>query len=137
VATPTTRALELAGPGGPAGIPVSVQVTSAGGSRPVIVLAGGARALVPFVERLARAGFATVACDPRSPAELTIVLDAFERGALGVDAASYAVLEWAADGAILVSRVPPGGRGVARLDRVPVPGRGFDAMCAWLVRELR
>jgi hypothetical protein len=115
---------------------VSVQVTSAGGQRPVVVLAGPPGALAPFVERLARAGFATVACDPRSPAELTSVLEALERGALGVDAASYGVLQCAADGSVALSRVRAGERAARPLDGVPVPTVGFEAICAWLLREL-
>jgi hypothetical protein len=137
VATPTTRALELPGPEGPDGGAVSVQVTSAGGWRPVIVLVGEARAFTPFVERLATAGFATVACDPRSTADLTIVLEALERGALGVDAVSYSVLQFAADGSAVLSRVRAGERPAKPLDGVPVSAVGVDAMCRWLLRELR
>lgn len=133
MATPTTRTLELLGP---AGGGVSVQVTSAGGKRPVIVLSGGARALAPFVERLARAGFATVGCDPRSPAELTTVLEALERGGVGVDAASYGVLECAADGAVRLARVRAGARAAGPLELIPVPAGGFEAVCQWLLREL-
>jgi hypothetical protein len=136
VATPTTRALELSGPAGPVGVPVSVQVTSAGGWRPVIVLAGGAPAVAPFVTRLARAGFATVACDPRSPAELTLVLEALERGALGVDVASYGVLECAPDKSVRVSRVHAGARGAEPLHGVAWPQGAFEALCTWLLHEL-
>lgn len=136
MATPTTRALELSGPAGLGGGPVSVQVTSAGGRRPVIVLAGGAPAVAPFVTRLARAGFATVACDPRSPAELTVVLEALERGVLGADAASYGVLECAPDRSVRVSRVHAGARGAEPLQRVTWPAGAFEALCTLLLHEL-
>ena len=117
---------------------MSVQVTSAGGWRPIIVLVGEARAFTPFVERPATAGFATVACDPRSPAELKLLLEALERGDLGVEAdARYALVACRADGTVVLSKVRSGAPGGRRLDRIPVPNLLFDAMSKWLLRELR
>jgi hypothetical protein len=129
----------LPSPADPASAAVSVHVTSAGGWRPVVVLLGEARTLAPFVERLARAAFATVACDPRSPAELTIVLEALERGDLGVDAASYGVLACGADGSIALSQVRTGARAAGRPLRPVRFPRGeacFEALSKWLLREL-
>jgi len=136
VATPTTRSLELPAP---AGATVSVQVTSAGGWRPVVVVSGGPGARAPFVERLVYAGFATVVCDAQSPEELTIVLDALDRGDLGVDAASYIVLECAADGSLALAEVHPGTRAAGRPVR-PIPWLGveswFEEFCKRLHKEL-
>jgi hypothetical protein len=115
---------------------VSVQVTSAGGQRPVVVLSAPPGALAPFVERLARAGFATVACDPRSPAELTIVLAALERGALGVDAAGYGLLTCGADGSIAVSRVRAGACVAGPIVRAGRPDDALEPVCQWLLRTL-
>lgn len=117
-----------------------VRVTSGGGWRPVGVLLGDARTLAPFVERLARAGFATVACDPQSPGELTTLLDALEQGALGVDAASYAVLACGADGSIALSLVRAGARaaGIPLIPvRFPRAETWFEALSTWLLSELR
>jgi hypothetical protein len=115
---------------------VSVQVTSAGGWRPVVVLSGPPRSLAPFVERLARAGFATVACDPRSPDELTTVLEALERGDLGVVAASYGVVECASEDSVRFALVRASARRAGPLPLIHVPADGFNAICQWLLHEL-
>ncbi len=133
MATPTTRALELPGPGdpaGPAGAALSVEVTSAGGARPVVLLSGGPGARAALVERLARAGFATVAFDPRSPAELATVLGALERGVLGVagvagvDAAGYGL------------GVRQGARVAGPVVRAGRPDDALETVCQWLLRTL-
>jgi len=145
VATPTTRALELPGPGGPgdpggpAGAALSVQVTSAGGARPVVLLSGGPGARAALVERLARAGFATVAFDPRSPAELATVLGALERGVLGVagvDAAGYGLVECGTDGSTTVSRVREGARVAGPVVRASRADDALETVCEWLLRTL-
>jgi len=145
VATPTTRALELPGPGdpaGPAGAALSVEVTSAGGARPVVLLSGGPGARAALVERLARAGFATVAFDPRSPAELATVLGALERGVLGVagvagvDAAGYGLVECGTDGSTTVSRVRQGARVAGPVVRAGRPDDALETVCQWLLRTL-
>jgi NAD(P)-dependent dehydrogenase (short-subunit alcohol dehydrogenase family) len=139
VATPTTRALELPGPDGSDGGAVPVQVTSAAGKRPVVVLSGGPGARAAFVQRLARAGFATVACDPRSPAELAVVLAALERGALGVGgtaAAGYRLVECKADGSTTVSRVQDRVRVAGPVLRAGRPDEVLETVSQWLLRTL-
>jgi hypothetical protein len=129
VATPAKRSFHLdAG----AGASVSVEVTSAGGRRPVVVLCG----LLPELgARLARAGFAAVAVDPRAPRDLEIVLEALQRGALDLDA----------DGrcGVLITRTgtervaPPAAGGVPWLVVRDVPDeREVEAIVQWLARHL-
>jgi hypothetical protein len=139
VATPTTRWVDLPGPSGPADAVVSVEVTGAAGERPVVVLSGRPGSRAAFVQRLARAGFATVACDPRSPAELTIVLEALERGALGVagvDATGYRLVECGTDGSTTVSRVREGARVAGPVVRAGRPDEVLETVCQWLLRTL-
>jgi hypothetical protein len=139
VATPTTRVLELPGPAGPAGAAVAVEVTSAAGERPVVVLSGRPGSRAAFIQRLARAGFATVACDPRSPAELAVVLEALQRGALGVggaDARDYRLVECRADGPTTVSRVQEGVRVAGPVVRAGRPDEVLETVSQWLLRTL-
>ncbi len=104
----------------------------------------GARAAWPgaraaLVERLARAGFATVAFDPRSPAELATVLGALERGVLGVagvDAAGYGLVECGTDGSTTVSRVREGARVAGPVVRAGRPDDALETVCQWLLRTL-
>ena len=86
---------------------MSVEVTSAGGGRPVVVL-GGASA--PLVARLARAGFATVAFDAHGSGDWDVVLDALRRGALGLRAERYGLVECANDGSSVLTGVAGGTR---------------------------
>src|SRR2546427_6283749 len=88
MATPSKRSFRLSGA---AGSPVAVEVTSAAGQRPVVVLSG--RPTPGLGERLARAGFAVVSFAPPGAPELEIVLDALGRGVLEVDADSYALID--------------------------------------------
>jgi hypothetical protein len=129
VATPAKRRVDLAADGGAF---VSVEVTSAGGRRPVVVLCGS---LPELGGRLARAGFAAVVFDPRAPRDLEIVLGALQRGALDLDA----------DGrcGVLVTRTAT--ERVAPLAAVGVPWlvvrdvpdeREVDAIVQWLARHL-
>jgi hypothetical protein len=86
---------------------VSVEVTSAGADRPVVVLAGAPAALVA---RLARAGFATVTFDAHRSEHLDVVLDALQRGALGLRAERYGLVVRGDDGSIVLSRAAGGTR---------------------------
>lgn len=87
---------------------MTVAVTSAGGRRPVVVLPG----LAALAQPLARAGFMAVVFEPRrAPAELRAVLDALERGALGVVPPGCAIVTRTPDGALAVTRVAPGAPG--------------------------
>ena len=86
---------------------MSVEVTSAGGDRPVVVLAG---ASAPLVARLARAGFATVAFDAHGSGDWDVVLDALRRGALGLRAERYGLVECANDGSSVLTGVAGGTR---------------------------
>jgi hypothetical protein len=125
VATPAERSFRLTGLTAPAGAPVSVTVTSAGGRRPVVVLCG-----VPpeLAGRLARAGFAVVSFDPW-PDGLDVVLDALGRGVLDLEADDYALVEPRPDGSIAVTR----GSGAARLPGSIVPDA--DALVQWLAKH--
>lgn len=136
MATPTTRLLDVRGPAGAA---VSVELTSAAGERPVVVLSGRPGSRTAFIERLARAGFSTVACDPRSPAELAVVLEALERGALGVagvNAAGYRLVECASDGSTTVSRVREGARVAGPVVRAGRADEVLETVCRWLLGTL-
>ena len=86
---------------------MSVEVTSAGGDRPVVVLAG---ASAPLVARLARAGFATVTFDAHGSGDWDVVLDALQRGALGLRAERYGLVERANDGSNVLTGVAGGTR---------------------------
>ncbi len=112
---------------GPAGTPVAVQVTSGGGRRPVVVLCGS---LPGLAERLTRAGFAAVTFEPETPSGLEIVLDALERGALGVEADRCALVEPRTDGSTAVARVAAGARTPAAI----VPD--VEAIVSWLAKHL-
>jgi hypothetical protein len=106
---------------------VAVDVTSAAGPRPVVVLSGS---LPGLTERLARAGFAVVSFDPPGAAGLEIALDALGRGVLDLDADSYALLEPRVDGSIAVARAAAGAR---------MPGvvlRDDEAAVQWLMKHL-
>jgi hypothetical protein len=120
VATPATRSFHFTDAGG---IPVSVQVTSAGGRRPVVVLAVPS-ARSDLTGRLARAGFAVVSFE--QPDALEDVLDAVARGVVGLEANSYALVEPRSDGSMAVSRWAGGVSGPA----VVVPG--LDGLVQWL-----
>jgi hypothetical protein len=74
-----TRAVQLERP---TGEPLPIEVTTAAGRRPVVLLNGAPRELSA---RLARAGFAVVAADCRTPDEIGLVLDALKGRALGFD----------------------------------------------------
>jgi len=81
LATPTRQTFRLA--------TVSVEVTSAGGARPVVVLES---ALDTLAGRLARAGFATVTFAAHASGDLDLVLEALRRGALGLRAERYGLV---------------------------------------------
>jgi len=103
VATPAKRSFRLTGT---AGSPVAVEVTSAAGQRPVVVLCGRTRPGLD--ERLARAGFAVVSFDPPGGPGLEVTLDALGRGVLEVDADSYGLIEPREDGSIALARAAAG-----------------------------
>jgi hypothetical protein len=124
LATPAKRSFRLTGA---AGSPVAVEVTSAAGQRPVVVLSGS---LPGLTERLARAGFAVVSFDPPGAAGLEIALDALGRGVLELEADSYALVEPRVDGSIALARAAAGAR---------MPGvvlRDIEAAVRWLVTHL-
>jgi hypothetical protein len=103
MATPATRSFRLTGA---AGSPVAVEVTSAAGQRPVVVLSGVPRP--GLAERLARAGFAVVSFEPPGATSLEVALDALGRGVLDVDADSYVLIEAREDGSIALARAAAG-----------------------------
>jgi len=106
---------------------VSVEVTSAGSDRPVVVLPGASAALAG---RLARAGFATVTFDAQASGDLDLVLEALQRGALGLRAARYGLVERRDDGSIVLTRVAAGAR-------FPGPTvRDVAAVVQWLTQHL-
>lgn len=121
------RSVELARP---AGNPLSVQVTSAGGRRPVVLVCGAPRELAA---RLARAGFAAVTADCRTPEDVGTVLDALKRGVLSVEGnARIAVL--AADeahGRVAAERGIPWSVAPEGTDEP-----GVDSIVQWLTRQL-
>jgi hypothetical protein len=106
---------------------MSVEVTSAGGDRPVVVLADASAALAA---RLARAGFATVTFDTQGSGYLDVVLDALQRGALGLRAERYGLVERAYDGSTVLTHVAGG-------KRFPGPTvRDEAAVIQWLTQQL-
>ncbi|HET7296889.1 MAG TPA: hypothetical protein VFI66_07080 [Gemmatimonadales bacterium] len=124
MATPTARSFRVAAPDG---APVAVRVTSGGGRRPTVVLF---RLPPGLVERLARAGFATVTLAPETQGALAAVIAALEGGTLGVQADRWALLEPGSDGSIAVARVTGG---------APAPGvtaGDTEVVFAWLVKHL-
>ena len=130
MATPAKRSFRLTGA---AGAPVAVDVTSAGGRRPVVVLCGPVPGLV---ERLARAGFAVVAFDPPGSPGLDVALDSLERGLLDVEADSYVLIEPRPDGSFATARAAGG----ARVTGPVVPGASAElataAIVQWLAKYL-
>jgi len=118
----------------PAGTPLSVDVTSAGGRRPVVLLCGVPRELAA---RLARAGFAAVSVDCRTPADVGTVLDALKSGALRVEAGERVavVVTDEAHGQAAAERGAPWCVAPA-----PVPGaadeRSVETIVQWLARHL-
>lgn len=106
---------------------MSVEVTSAGGERPVVVLAGASPALVV---RLARAGFATVTFDAHGSRDWDVVLDALQRGELGLRAQRYGLVERADDGSNVLTGVTGG-------TRFPGPTvRDEAAVVQWLTQQV-
>jgi hypothetical protein len=106
---------------------VSVEVTSAGPDRPVVVLHGAPALLA---RRLARAGFATVTFEGNASRELALVLEALEAGTLGLRAQRYGLVERGDDGAVVLTRVEAGTR---------LPGtnvRSDAAVVQWLTQHV-
>jgi hypothetical protein len=106
---------------------VSVEVTSAGPDRPVVVLHG---APTPLAGRLARAGFATVTFEGDASHDLALVLEALEAGTLGLRAPRYGLVERGDDGTIVLTRVEAGTR---------FPGtsvRSEAAVVQWLTQHV-
>jgi len=119
LATPTTHTFRLP--------TVSVEVTSAGGDRPVVVL-HEAPATLP--RRLARAGFATVTFEGSGSQDLEVVVAALESGSLGLRAQRYGLVERRDEGSIVLTRVEAG---------VRFPGstvRDEAAVVQWLTQHL-
>ncbi len=131
MATPAKRSFRLTGAAGP---PVEVEVTSAAGQRPVVVLSG--RPKSGLAERFARAGFAVVSFDPPGAPGLEIVLDALGRGVLDLDADSYALIESRDDGSIALARAAAG----VRVPGLVVPDTPVElaaaAIVQWLAKHL-
>ena len=119
LATPTRQMFRLP--------TVSVEVTSAGGERPVVVLAGASATLAG---RLARAGFATVTFEGQGPHDVELVLAALEDGTLGLGARRYGLVERGHDGAIVLTRVEAG----TRFPNVTVTSEA--AVVQWLTQDL-
>ena len=113
---------------------MEVEVTSAAGQRPVVVLSG--RPKSGLAERFARAGFAVVSFDPPGAPGLEIVLDALGRGVLDLDADSYALIESRDDGSIALARAAPG----VRVPGLVVGDMPVDlaaaAIVQWLAKHL-
>ena len=133
MATPTTHTFRLPLSSGATGATVSVAVTSAGGDRPVVVLAGSLAALAG---RLARAGFATVTLDPPSPDHVTLVLQALQGGALGLRAQRCGLVEREDDGWIVVTRIEAGTRLPGMSVRDDSPDRAAAAVVQWLTQHV-
>jgi hypothetical protein len=131
VATPAKRLFRLTGA---KGSPVAVEVTSAAGQRPVVVLCGRPRPAL--AERLARAGFAVVSFDPPGAPDLEIVLDALGRGVLKVDADSYALIESRDDGSIALARAAAGVRVPGLVVRHMPDELAAVAIVQWLAKHL-
>jgi len=119
LATPTRQVFRLP--------TVSVEITSAGGERPVVVLPGASATLAG---RLARAGFATVTFEGQGPHDLELVLAALEDGTLGLGARRYALVERGPNGAIVLTRVEAG----RRFPNMTVTSE--DAVVQWLTQDL-
>ncbi len=119
LATPTRQMFRLP--------TVSVEVTSAGGERPVVVLPGASATLAG---RLARAGFATVTFEGQGPHDVELVLAALEDGTLGLGARRYGLVERGHDGAIVLTRVEAG----TRFPNVTVTSEA--AVVQWLTQDL-
>ena len=119
LATPTRQMFRLP--------TVSVEVTSAGGERPVVVLPGASATLAG---RLARAGFATVTFEGQGPHDVELVLAALEDGTLGLGARRFGLVERGHDGAIVLTRVEAG----RRLPSVTVTSEA--AVVQWLTQDL-
>jgi len=119
LATPTRQMFRLP--------TVSVEVTSAGGERPVVVLPGASATLAG---RLARAGFATVTFEGQGPHDLELVLAALEDGTLGLGARRYGLVEREHNGAIVLTRVEAG----TRFPNVTVTSEA--AVVQWLTQDL-
>jgi hypothetical protein len=122
-----TRAVHLERP---TGEPLSIEVTTAAGRRPVVLLSGAPRELSA---RLARAGFAVVAADCRTPDEIGLVLDALKGRALGFDGDEPVAFLAADQGLARVSRE----RGVPTLVWSGAAGaQSVDTAVQWLSRHL-
>ena len=113
---------------------MAVEVTSAAGQRPVVVLCGRLRPGLD--ERLARAGFAVVSFDPPGAPDLEIVLDALGRGVLKVDADSYALIESRDDGSIALARAVAGVRVPGVVVRHMPDELAAAAIVQWLAKHL-
>ncbi len=119
LATPTRQMFRLP--------TVSVEVTSAGGERPVVVLPGASATLAG---RLARAGCATVTFEGQGPHDVELVLSALEDGTLGLGARRFGLVERGHDGAIVLTRVEAG----RRFPSVTVTSEA--AVVQWLTQDL-
>ena len=106
---------------------MSVEVTSAGGERPVVVLHGASATLAG---RLARAGFATVTLEGQGPHDLELVLAALGDGTLGLGARRYGLVAPGHDGAIVLTRI----EAQRRSPGVTVPSEA--AAVQWLTQHL-
>jgi hypothetical protein len=113
---------------------VAVEVTSAAGQRPVVVLCGLPRP--ELSERLARAGFAVVSFDPPGAPSLEAALDALGRGMLEMDADSYALIEPHADGSIALARAAAGVRVPGLVVRDLPDELAAAAIVQWLAKHL-
>ena len=131
MATPAKRSFRLTGAAGSA---VAVEVTTAAGQRPVVVLSGASQP--GLTERLARAGFAVVSFDPLGAPTLELVLDALGRGVLEVDADTYALIEQRDDGSIALARAAAGVRVPGLVVRDMPVELAAAAIVQWLAQHL-
>jgi len=113
---------------------VAVEVTTAAGQRPVVVLSGESQP--GLTERLARAGFAVVSFDPLGAPTLELVLDALGRGVLEVDADTYALIEQRDDGSIALARAAAGVRVPGLVVRDMPVELAAAAIVQWLAQHL-
>lgn len=98
---------------------------TAGGVRPAVVICGGP--LPELADRLARAGFAVVSFAPAGSGDLALVLEALQRGTVGVAAEQYGVIGHGTGAAIALLRAVGDNRVRALVTVTAAPVQGGDA----------
>ena len=122
MATPTKHSFRLLGADGR---PLHVDVRTAGGVRPAVVVCGG---LLPeLADRLARAGFTVLSFDLAHSGDLALVLDALQRGTVCVAAERYGLIGHGTGAAIALMRTLGDERVRALVTVTTAPVQGGDA----------